>query len=143
MIDGKRGHHRVWLHNCAPTDYLTSSIPLDTTAPQRSAASERFCRFLMHQHRRKLASGIVPTTYQRSRLILLLRLLDAEQEGLSRRKMAFTILYPHHIAMRSAEWKASNERRRFYRMLEEAYMICRNGYRRMLKGPMNEIHIPL
>ncbi|HEY9092250.1 DUF2285 domain-containing protein [Parasphingorhabdus sp.] len=142
MIDGKRGHHRIWLHNCTPTDYLTSIIPLDSTAPQRSAASERFCRFLMHQRRRKLATGIAPTAYQRSRLIVLLRLLDAEQEGLSRRKLAFSILYPHYITMRSAEWKASNERRRFYRMLEDAHFLCEAGYRSMLKGSMNDKYIP-
>lgn len=96
----------------------------------------------MHQRGRKLATGIAPTAYQRSRLILLLRLLDAEQDGLSRRKMAFSILYPHHIAMRSAEWKASNERRRFYRMLEDAHFLCEGGYRSLLKGSMNDKYIP-
>ena len=75
-----------------------------------------------------------PTAFQRSRLFLLINLLDAENEGASRREMASTLLYRNSVPMGRAEWKGSSQRRRTHRMIGEAKQMMSRGYRDLLLG---------
>jgi len=138
VLESTRGHQRIWLHDYDNRLPLAITIPVDENYFLRAAASERFYRYLIHAPQRQIPSGILPTRYQRQRFIQLLFLLDAEKEGKRRREMAYQILYPNHDVPGSTTWKASNERRRFYRMLEDAHFLSDNGYRQMLQGTMTD-----
>lgn len=134
VLEGRHGHHRLWLRDCDLCGLLAILIPTDSSFPARSMASERFYRLIDGQKARGHARGFMPTRYQRLRLAKLLCLLDAEAAGATRRNMAYQILYPRHPKLRSAEWKASGERRRLYRMIDDAHHLCQIGYRKLLQG---------
>ena len=134
VFEGRRGHHRLWLHDCDLYAPLAILIPADSSFPARLVASERFYRLIDGQKAQRPATGYMPTRYQRLRCVQLLCLLDAEAEGVTRRNMAFQILYPRHPKLRGVEWKASGERRRLYRMINDAHQLCESGYRKLLQG---------
>lgn len=75
-----------------------------------------------------------PTQFQRQRLILLLRLMDAADAKATRREAAFAILYPRTTALIGAAWKGSNERRRTLRLFADATRMMRGGYRALLQA---------
>lgn len=107
-------------------------LPSDASFGVRSLATERLYRLMAGLRSLRRPPGIIPTDYQRSRFIQLLRLLDAEEEGWARRDMAYRILHPRDPVPNNSEWKASHERRCMYRMLEDAHRLCSTGYRTLL-----------
>ncbi|WP_430417750.1 DNA -binding domain-containing protein [Parasphingorhabdus sp.] len=107
---------------------------MDASYALRSVASDRLYRFMAGLKSQRRPPGIIPTAYQRVRLIQLLSLLDAEHDGCSRREAAFQILFPRHRLPSNSEWKASNKRRGMYRTLNSARGVCVNGYRLLLQG---------
>jgi hypothetical protein len=114
---------------------LAYIIPADDYAEIRMAATmrlERCMRQFCNVH--DLAPEISPTRFQRQRLILLLRLIDANQAHSSRREMAYTLIYPNHEALSGAAWKGSSERRRTQRLIDEATRMAAGGYRALLQG---------
>ena len=134
VLESRRGHQRLWMHNCDCETKTSFTIPADANFSLRLAATQRFYRHLRGLKQRRLPPGISPTRYQRLRLIQLLQLLDAENEGMRRRDMAFQILYPKHDVPGNIMWKASHERRRMYRMLGDAHQLCASGYLTLLQG---------
>ena len=75
-----------------------------------------------------------PTPFQRQRLILLLRLIDAAGAKATRHDMAFTLVYPRTQPFTGAAWKGSNERRRTMRLFADASRMMHDGYRALLQS---------
>lgn len=78
-----------------------------------------------------------PTKYQRTRLELLLAILDSLflPDGRRRtlRQLAQTVIYPRSELGRAIEWKSSSERRHTQRLVSEAHHLMRDGYRALLQ----------
>ena len=99
--------------------------------PSRVAAAERA---------RRLLAGLPPDShpahwpspFQRQRLCLLLRVLDAAQSGTGTRGIGTRILYPWLEGLDAQAWKAASERRRTQRLVAEARHMMRRGYRELL-----------
>lgn len=68
------------------------------------------------------------------RLTLLLRTLDGQREGVSRREMAAVLLDPQARDLRAIEWKNAALRKRINRMLASAQRMVDGGYLALLRG---------
>lgn len=79
-----------------------------------------------------------PTEFQNYRLNLLLDILDAKYGSgrgmLATYDLAQAVIYPGMMIGRGAEWKASSQRRRTQRLIEEAEGLMNGGYKRLLQG---------
>lgn len=77
-----------------------------------------------------------PTEFQNYRLNLLLDILDARYGSgramLTTYDLAQAVIYPGMKMGRGAEWKASSQRRRTQRLIEEAEGLMNGGYKRLL-----------
>ncbi len=85
--------------------------------------------------------SLKPSGYQKSRLTLLLKIIDAlHQPGDGRfatlREIAKKVIYPNMDPGRAIEWKASSHRRQTQRLIAEARALVDGGYRFLLKGTM-------
>jgi hypothetical protein len=134
IIAGPDGLHRLWLRELRPNVSLAITIPTDRNFAQRIVAVTRFERGLRGEVSGQSPPDYSPTAFQRNRLYLLLKLLDAESKGASRREMATTLLYRNSAPMGRAEWKGSSQRRRTHRMIDEAKHMMASGYRDLLRG---------
>lgn len=78
-----------------------------------------------------------PTEFQNYRLNLLLDILDARYGSgramLTTYDLAQAVIYPGMKIGRGAEWKASSQRRRTQRLIEEAEGLMNGGYKRLLR----------
>jgi hypothetical protein len=134
VIASPDGLHRLWLREIKPNASLAVIIPADRNFAQRIVAVTRFERGLRGAVSGQSPPDYSPTAFQRNRLYLLLKLLDAESKGASRREMATTLLYRNSAPMGRAEWKGSSQRRRTHRMIDEAKHMMASGYRDLLRG---------
>ena len=134
VIANPDGFHRLWMRDLQPNASLVVIIPADRNFAQRIAAATRFERGLRGAVCGQPPPDYRPTAFQRSRLILLINLLDAERAGASRREMASGLLYRNGASMGRAEWKGSSQRRRTHRMIDEAKHMMAGGYRDLLLG---------
>jgi hypothetical protein len=85
--------------------------------------------------------SLKPSGYQKCRLTLLLKIIDAlNQPGDGRfvtlREIAKKVIYPNMDPGRAIEWKASSHRRQTQRLIAEARVLVDGGYRFLLKGTM-------
>lgn len=103
-------------------------LPIDASTPIRLDAAARLT------HRAGAAQTFAPTELQRGRLTLLLRILDAEEAGLSKREIAQALVYPNLPALHGATWKGSAERRRVHRLSLDAARLRDAGGRDLLLG---------
>ena len=134
VVASSDGTHRLWLREPHPDTSLAVVIPIDRHFALRIAAAARFERRLRGVAQGHPPPEYWPTAFQRNRLFLLINLLDAENEGASRREMACTLLYRNSAPMGRAEWKGSSQRRRTHRMMDEAKQMMAGGYRELLLG---------
>lgn len=100
---------------------LALALPVDAAIPIRLNAASRLT------HSASAANSYQPTPLQRTRLVLLLGILDAEAAGFSKRDIATHLVYPRMPALRGAMWKASTERRRIHRLSLEAARLRDHG----------------
>jgi Uncharacterized conserved protein (DUF2285) len=134
VISDGINRHRVWLRATADSSPNAFVLPADAGFATRLAATARLGRSLRCLAPEANEDSAHPTAFQRQRLILLLRLIDAADAGATRREMAFTLLYPRTTPLTGATWKGSNERRRTLRLLADASRMMRGGYRALLQG---------
>jgi hypothetical protein len=73
-----------------------------------------------------------PSALQRQRLALLLRVLDASLGGASNREIGTRIVYPWLAGTDAVAWKATSERRRVQRLVDEAQGLAASAYRDLL-----------
>jgi hypothetical protein len=109
-------------------------LPSGVGFTTRLAATTRLERRLRGLPPDPDANASQPTPFQRQRLILLLRLIDAADAKATRHDTAFTLIYPHTKPLTGAAWKGSNERRRTMRLFADAFRMMRDGYRALLQN---------
>ncbi len=125
--------HRLWLRT--PDDDAPLVILLKLTAdPIAADAADAARRFLSGAPLAAGSAALHPSRFQRQRLALLLRVLDADLAGASNRQIGSGILYPWLAELPADSWKSSSERRRTQRLIAEARHMMRAGYRDLLAG---------
>jgi hypothetical protein len=129
VADDAHGRHRLVLHATDGDAQLALALPVDAAMAIRIGAASRLAHATTGP-----ASGYQPTAIQRSRLAMLLRILDAEQAGMPKREIAATLIYPHMSDLHGAAWKASAERRRTHRLRDEAVRLRDAGIADLLHG---------
>lgn len=132
VADDDHGRHRLALKGGSGDAPLALALPVDAAMPIRLGAASRLAHAAGPQ-----AASYQPTPLQRSRLRLLLDILDAEAAGLPKRAIAETLVYPHMRDLHGAAWKASAERRRVHRLCEEAARIRDSGVRDLLHARLH------
>jgi hypothetical protein len=133
VIDDPQGDHRLWLRSAAG-EPLAIILPIDQQFDLRHRAAGRFFRRLRGLSAGPPPPGLAVTPFQRSRLALLLNILDRLASGSSKREIARDVIYPGFDPASAAEWKASAERRRTQRLCDEAKAMVAAGYRRLVGG---------
>ena len=134
------GPHHVWLREGAAGHPPACIIPRDDGAPWRHLAAWRLDCRLGGRASPRASATLVPTLFQRRRLILLLAILDRLTRGEGAATMhgiASALVYPRHDLPRGPAWKDSNERRRTRRLVDEAIALRDGGYRHLLRGSAN------
>lgn len=110
---------------------LTLLLPVDTEMSIRLDAAARLT------HSAGATAAYSPTPLQRTRLVLLIHILDAIDEGLSKREIARRLIYRNMPELRGATWKGSSERRRIHRLALEALRLRDNGVADLLHGRLH------
>jgi hypothetical protein len=131
------GPHHLWTRDPRPGQPLAYIIPHDAAVGERTAATERFDRRRSGVPASRCPGTSHPTQFKARRLSLLLAVLDALLNVGDRpntHEIASQLIYPHMTIGRGAEWKASSERRRTQRVIDEALALMHGGYRALLRG---------
>jgi hypothetical protein len=131
ITDGKR-RHRLRLVHIADIEVAAYATTIQDTDQVRLGATLEFNRWLHGSGPQLLKPPLLPTTYQRQRLVKLLRISDAQTDGASLRDLAYVIVFPHHWPIAGAAWRGSCERRTCLRLAAEARRLIQGDYRKLL-----------
>jgi hypothetical protein len=131
ITDGKR-RHRLRLVHIADIEVAAYATTIQDTDQVRLGATLEFNRWLHGSGPQLLKPPLLPTTYQRQRLVKLLRISDAQTDGASLRDLAYVIVFPHHWPIAGAAWRGSCERRTCLRLAAEARRLIQGDYRNLL-----------
>jgi hypothetical protein len=129
--------HRLKIRSCPASAGSAFLIGADSKAATRIGALRAFLASGDRTVRCTAPSALEPTSYQRYRLMLLLRILDHLEQAPSEaslRMLASEIVYARELAVRSIEWKSSSHRRQTQRLVKVARHMVAAGYRRLLNG---------
>ncbi|MEJ6010782.1 DNA -binding domain-containing protein [Novosphingobium aquae] len=111
----EQGVQRLWLNDHVDGQGLACSILTDGAFGIRLAAAKRFQQRLAGCCTSSQAGCLFLTSFQHSRLALMLRIIDflAEASDISNpvRETARHIAFPHSVFANANEWKTSSERR--------------------------------
>ena len=135
---------KSWLRLLLPSSdtapQLTCLVTPDRHWPLRHCALDRLHALLTGAGRATRDAFDQPSPYQRHRLDLLLRLLDARraQPSASRRDLAETVVFPGRRFDRAIDWTTSAERRQVHRLLRTAEALVAGGYLQLLHATSNQ-----
>jgi hypothetical protein len=134
VLSDPTGPLRVWQAGDRPNHKVAILIPLDPDVPLHLDAARRFFRRL-----RGRPAGPEPkrwqlTALQRARLVLMLRALDARQDGASYRTIAVALFDPSLAMLPARDWKCCSWRAKTMRLVQDAVALMNGGYRRLLHG---------
>lgn len=127
-----------WLRMVLPEHFehmnLACLVPPDRHWALRSCALARLHGVLTGMRPPRLRQLDLPGRYQRHRLDLLLRLVDARLAApdVTTRELAERIVFPARQPGRAIDWKNSSERRQVHRLLRAGEDLVAGGYRRLL-----------
>ena len=134
VIAGPHGKHRIWLNSdCLKVGYAYI-VPSDQGFAVRMAATRFFERHLRGFPDSDPPAELGLTARRHRKMALMLRLIDADHAHITRREMAFTLVYPRLEPLVGPAWKCSSERRRTQRLIDEAIGMMHGGYRALLQG---------
>lgn len=127
------GTVRVAMPRDASMTSLIAMIPIDCHLALRYRALARLKAHVDGIAPPANIGGDIPSSYQRYRLNLLLRILDImAAPGTSARDVAMQAIYPGQNLGRATEWKGSSQRRHTFRLIREARDMMTTGYRALL-----------
>lgn len=136
------GPLRLCIDNSPPDAGLNCVIHTDSLIAVRVAALQWFHNSMRDSPSHPGPNYLFPTTFQRNRLNLMLRILDylAGNAGNPNpiREISQLIVYPRTRFASAAEWKTSSERRRTQRLVHEAKSLVNGGYIALLKGDVRQ-----
>lgn len=134
VIGDSNGRHRLRLAGRCGMGTDTYFAPADNHATIRLTATLRFEQWRRGATAARFGSLLMPTTFQRQRLVLLLAISDARAASASLRDIAYALVFPRHRTLSGAAWKGASERRHCLRLLAESRDLTKNGYRNLLTG---------
>lgn len=127
-IAGARHRFQVMDADCGALAILLPPLGSALSAAACDAARRMFAGLSTADPLRVLR----PSALQRQRLALLLRVLDASLGGASNREIGTHIVYPWLAGTDAVAWKATSERRRVQRLVDEARGLAASAYRDLL-----------
>ena len=133
MLDDPDGAHRLWLVG----DRRQGSaflIPFDDDFGARIHGLQRLHRRLSGRRAGPPLRSLRLSAAQRSRLTLLIRALDGEQEGATRREIAAVLLDDEARHIPAIEWKNAPLRKKINRIVTKALALMNGGYLALLRG---------
>lgn len=138
MLGDCDGAHHLWIRDARFGQALAYVIPRDGAMVRRAEATRRLDLRLSGVPPGRCPGAMRPTAFQARRLYLLLDILDAllvpDGPRPSTHEIADRLIYPRLAIGRGSEWKASSERRRTQRLIDEALALMNGGYRALLQG---------
>lgn len=138
MLGDQGGPHRLWLPGPSIQQPLAYTIVADAWTKRRLRAVQRLHQSLGGGSPSGARAPAHPSPFQRQRLSLLLDILDDIQapggKPFTAHQIATRRIYPAMTLGPGAAWKASSERRRTQRLIDEAMAMMEGGYRALLRG---------
>jgi len=131
ILADNEGDEHLWVSGSLDRP-LALILPMEGNPFTRLASAERFCRRLLGMAPGPSASR--PPPFRRRHLLTLLRALDGQQEGATRKELAAVLIDRDVQHFNAAEWSESRERKRIGRWLAEAIELRDGGYIRLLRG---------
>ncbi|MFZ5702966.1 MAG: DUF2285 domain-containing protein [Pseudomonadota bacterium] len=132
VIADRLRRHRLWIRSDPALDAEAFETPADQMGGLRLGATLQFSRWLHGSGPQLLRPLLVPTPYQRQRLVQLLRIADAVADGAELRDIAYTLLVRNTTPLAGRSWKDSSDRRSCQRLVSAANRLIASDYRKLL-----------
>lgn len=134
LLNDPTGRHRLWFVGGFRRQSRAFLIPFDGDFNARLQNLQR-----LHRRLTGRPSGPLPrrqrlSARQSAHFTLLLRALDGEQEGMTRRELAAILLDKKARDIPAIEWKNSPLRKRINRAVAAATALMDGGYLALLRG---------
>jgi hypothetical protein len=134
LLNDPSGRHRVWFAGGSRRGGDAFLIPFDDDFNARLHSLQRLHRRLTRRPSGPLLRSQRLSTRQRAHFTFLLRALDGEQEGATRRELAAVLLDEQARDIPAIEWKSSPLRKRINRTVAAATALMDGGYLALLRG---------
>jgi hypothetical protein len=134
LLNDPTGRHRLWFVGGFRSQGRAFLIPFDGDVNARLHSLQRLHRRLTGRPSGPLARSQRLSARQRAHFTLLLRALDGEQEGATRRELAAILLDEEAHDIPAIEWKNSPLRKRINRAVASATALMNGGYLVLLRG---------
>ena len=134
LIDDPDGRHRLWIVGGVPTNGSAFLLPFDADFGARLHSLQRLHRRLTGKRAGPPLPSLQLSPLQRARLVLLVRALDGEQEGASRREIAAVLLDADARHIPAIEWKNAALRKKVNRVVASSLALMNGGYLTLLRG---------
>ena len=134
LLNDPTGRHRLWFVGGFRRQSRAFLIPFDGNFNARLHSLQRLHRRLTGRSSGPLPSRLQLSARQRAHFTLLVRALDGEQEGATRRELAAILLDEGARDIPAIEWKNSPLRKRVNRAVASATALMDGGYLTLLRG---------
>ena len=134
LVDDPDGRHRLWIVGGVPTNGSAFLLPFDGDFGARLHSLQRLHRRLTGKRAGPPLRSLQLSPLQRARLVLLVRALDGEQEGASRREIAAVLLDADARHIPAIEWKNAALRKKVNRVVASSLALMNGGYLTLLRG---------
>jgi hypothetical protein len=134
LLNDPAGRHRLWLVGGVRRRGSAFLIPFDGEFGARLHSLQRLHRRLAGRQAGPLLRSQRLSVRQRAHLTFLLRALDGEQEGATRRELATILLDEEARDIPAIEWKNSPLRKKINRAVTAATALMNGGYLALLRA---------
>ncbi len=134
LVDDPDGHHQLWFIEDVHARGSAFLIPFDDDFGARLHSLQRLHRRLTGQRAGPPLRSLQLSPLQRTRLTLLVRALDGEKAGASRREIAAVLLDADARRIPAIEWKNAALRKKVNRIVASAVELMNGGYLKLLRG---------
>ncbi len=134
LVDDPDGRHRLWFIEDVHARGSAFLIPFDDDFGARLHSLQRLHRRLSGKRAGPPLRSLRLSMLQRARLTLLVRALDGEHEGASRREIAAVLLDPDARHIPAIEWKNAALRKKVNRVVASAIALMNGAYLTLLRG---------
>ena len=134
LLDDPDGRHRLWLIQDEQARGSAFLIPFDDDFSARLHSLQRLHRRLTGPRAGPPLRSLQLSPLQRTRLTLLVRALDGEKAGASRREIATVLLDADARRIPAIEWKNAALRKKVNRIVASAVELMNGGHLKLLRG---------
>jgi hypothetical protein len=134
LLNDPTGRHRLWFVGGRHEQSQAFLVPFDADFSARLHSLQRLHRRLTGRPSGPPLRSQRLSARQRTHFALLVRALDGEQEGATRRELAAILLDEEARDIPAIEWKNSPLRKRINRTVASATKLMNGGYLALLRG---------